>query len=267
MSVGISPSISKQEFRWNLYVQNHILIHIIRHAEGLHNVSTIGINTRDPYLTTNGIRQCAELQKAFPYMDKLAWVAASPMKRTIQTAALTFAPYIGAGPGHPILLVADLHESGNYPCNMGSPISELSREFGRLIDFRAYVGQNWFVKGSDADLPRVLTQRGIRARTIIRNIIHLCDSDCHIAVVTHGNFIPYLTGDYSDAGVSRGTRFWRNTEWRSYQFVDETLQDPNAALRETDESLQRHGAAKSNYAGRDAIRGMAYINEAIVVVP
>jgi hypothetical protein len=38
---------------------------------------------------------------------------------------------------------------------------------------------------------------------------------------------------------------WRNCEYRTYQFVDPTGQDPDAQLRETDESWRRrHGSLK-----------------------
>lgn len=38
---------------------------------------------------------------------------------------------------------------------------------------------------------------------------------------------------------------WKNCEYRSFQFIDPTGQDPNAEMRETDESWRRrHGSLK-----------------------
>ena len=52
----------------------------------------------------------------------------------------------------------------------------------------------------------------------------------------HGQFLHYLTEDWVDYGNVPGTS-WRNTEFRSYTFVDGD--EDNASIIETNESKER----------------------------
>ena len=54
-------------------------------------------------------------------------------------------------------------------------------------------------------------------------------------VVTHGGYLHYFTEDWEGNEKFTGTG-WENTEYRSYEFVDETFKDPAASLVETRES-------------------------------
>ncbi|RWA04348.1 hypothetical protein EKO27_g10755, partial [Xylaria grammica] len=67
------------------------VIHLVRHAQGYHNLSRENQWIRDPDLTELGKAQCAELCKKFPYHDKITHLVASPIRRTLFTCQLSFA--------------------------------------------------------------------------------------------------------------------------------------------------------------------------------
>ncbi|KAI0130974.1 histidine phosphatase superfamily [Daldinia grandis] len=241
-----------------------VTIHIVRHAQGPHNVSREAVQFRDPYLTAEGLQQCAGVQKRFPFNIDL--IISSPQRRAIQTALICFGKFVAAGLR--IELLADLQEAGgNLPCNVGVDVATLEKEFGPVI-ITDSLDDNWHQTGLSSD-PAHLRERAQRARVDIREVAldmfqspgsQSSSQDIHIAVVTHSIFIPYLTSDFSG-----GMNYYRNAEWRSYMFGDLKGTDNIAALVETDQSLQRRGAtrpsASQNVTGQDSIS--AYVlNEA-----
>ncbi|KAI0853896.1 histidine phosphatase superfamily [Daldinia vernicosa] len=234
-----------------------VTIHVIRHAQGPHNVTVQARMTPDPHLTAEGLQQCARVQQTFPFA--IDAIISSPQRRTIQTALICFGSFV-AGGLRPQLL-ADLQEPGNLPCNVGVDLKTLEQEYGPIIN-TDNLDDHWYrtTTALSSD-PTQIAERAQRARRVIRErAVSMLQSvegqpgnhDIHIAVVTHSIFIPFLTGDYSG-----GTRFFRNAEWRSYTFSDLKGTDDIAALVETDQSLQRRGATRpqptQNVAGRNAI--------------
>jgi broad specificity phosphatase PhoE len=79
---------------------------------------------RDPGLTPLGKKQCLTLRTSFPYHDDIDIVLASPMKRTIETALIGFAPAL-AKPDVSFLLVPHAQEISAYPCDVGSERGDL----------------------------------------------------------------------------------------------------------------------------------------------
>merc|ERR1712072_756100 len=108
-------------------------LHIVRHAEGFHNSSKGGEGIHDPLLTEKGQEQCRKLCKDFPHHDKIELLMASPMKRTIQTCKISFAPVVERG--QRILLMPLAQESSDEPMDTGSTDEEITKEFGDLVDF------------------------------------------------------------------------------------------------------------------------------------
>lgn len=88
-------------------------LHLVRHAEGYHNVAYHGESIHDPFLTDHGVEQCKELRDTFPYHDLVDLLMASPMKRAIQTCKLSFQPCVDRG--MTILLVPLAQEASNEP--------------------------------------------------------------------------------------------------------------------------------------------------------
>jgi broad specificity phosphatase PhoE len=116
------------------------VIHIIRHAEGTHNVNRqykdeINIDAR---LTEKGIAQCQDLAAAIAdspshHVHNAELVITSTMTRCIQTALKAF-PMLVEKPEIPVLAHESLRETVNYACDRRRPISQTRQEFPR-VDF------------------------------------------------------------------------------------------------------------------------------------
>lgn len=81
---------------------------------------------RDPSLTQLGTKECLTLKNTFPHHDDVDIVMASPMKRTIQTAILSFGPSLSKS-DVPFLLVPHAQEISAFPCDVGSDREYLDR--------------------------------------------------------------------------------------------------------------------------------------------
>ncbi|KAI8635626.1 phosphoglycerate mutase-like protein [Xylariaceae sp. FL1651] len=214
------------------------VIHLVRHAQGYHNLSAENQWIRDPDLTDHGKKQCEELCKKFPYQDKITHLVASPMRRTIYTCILSFAPAVKAG--KKIIALPDAQEVSLYPCDIGTNLNQLKQEFGDLVDFR-FVSEDWNRKTPDSKYYPESQKLEARARSVriwLRDLIKDAEADAQVVLVTHGGFLHFLTEDWSGINPGRGTG-WENTEYRSYKFADQTGQDPNASLEELPESRRR----------------------------
>jgi broad specificity phosphatase PhoE len=170
-------------------------IHLIRHAQGYHNLSIENESIHDPDLTPLGEEQCAAVREAFPHHDKLTRLVASPLRRTLYTGILCF-----GGPEHlyPIVPLDVLQEVSGSPCDTGSEPSRLAEEFGDRVEVRG-LSPSWTDKGPDSKFePQLdkLMARGKEARRAIRSLLGSLDGDEHIAVVSHGCFLHFLTDDW-----------------------------------------------------------------------
>lgn len=116
---------------------NQKLVHLVRHAQGFHNVSKLRIHLRphDAHLTPAGEEQCAALCATTAAL-RPALIVASPLTRTLQTATLCFGSQLAAleASGAPLTALEDVRETCNYACDGRRPISQISPEFPR-VDF------------------------------------------------------------------------------------------------------------------------------------
>jgi broad specificity phosphatase PhoE len=106
-------------------------IHIIRHAEGTHNVhkqykAEINLDAR---LTDKGVAQCEALAASQDITSNVDLVVTSTLTRCIQTALTSF-------PGLAIPFVAheSIRETINHTCDRRRLISQISQEFPH-VDF------------------------------------------------------------------------------------------------------------------------------------
>lgn len=99
--------------------------------ESLHNLQD-SHHLRDPLLTGTGKAQCKELQKEFPFLRNVEVVLASPLRRTIQTAAYVFAPELEARQ-LPIVLVPNAQEISHLTCDLGYEAAITKGEAPKLI--------------------------------------------------------------------------------------------------------------------------------------
>lgn len=73
---------------------------------------------RDAVLTAKGKEQCRTLSVAFQHHGEIETVFASPLRRTIQTAALSFGPVLSR-PEVAFVLLPALQEVSNIGCDVG----------------------------------------------------------------------------------------------------------------------------------------------------
>ncbi|KAI1644162.1 phosphoglycerate mutase-like protein [Daldinia loculata] len=214
------------------------IIHLVRHAQGYHNLSEANQQIRDPDLTPLGESQCDELCKRFDAHDKITHLVASPIRRTILTCLRSFTPAVKAG--KKVIALPDAQEISTLPCDIGSDPSKLKEEFGELVDFHL-LHEGWNDKSSESKYhptPANLEARSRAARVWLRDLVNKAGDDAQVVLVTHGGILHFLTEDFDGVKLERGTG-WDNTEIRSYEFKDPTGQDPEATLKETQPSWRR----------------------------
>ncbi|KAK3939078.1 histidine phosphatase superfamily [Diplogelasinospora grovesii] len=230
-------------------------IHLVRHAQGFHNLTTINHQIRDPELTPLGKQQCATLCKGFPHHDKITHLVSSPMRRTLYTCLLSFAP-AAKRPGMKVIALPEVQEVSCLPCDTGfSPrrlVAEFETDSAHLgaVDF-SRVDDRWNDKTEKSPWAPDMTKLETRARNarvwlreLGRTYEQETGRDAHIVVVTHGGILHFITQDWDGVMPERGTG-WDNTEYRSYRFADPEGKDEEAKLQETDVSWRRRrGSAK-----------------------
>ena len=152
----------------------------------------------DPELTALGMKQCQRAMETFPFMDDIAIILSSPLRRALQTALFTFQPlYIR---GLKLIPWSALREWGNGASNIGSAVAEMEKEMAALpVDLRL-LNDGWELetdeeeKGAERsnivrkdlfDLGEILLTGG--AWKGIRMKKHA--GPVHIMVVSHGGFL------------------------------------------------------------------------------
>ncbi len=227
-------------------------LHLVRHAQGYHNLSVANQNMPDPLLTPYGKHQCEQLQSTFPYTSLIDAVFASPLKRTLQTGLLSFSSIISQKT-LTVLAVPEIQETSDFPCDTGSDKAELEEEFKNQPVDLSRVHKGWNSKtGRWAPTAAAIEERCRVARRLLRE-----RKEEHIVVVTHGGLLHYFTEDWTDmdkfhgesvdcddyiresaaADFERAGTGWANTEVRSYIF--DPVSGDNASLVETEESRRR----------------------------
>jgi broad specificity phosphatase PhoE len=159
-------------------------IHLVRHAQGLHNVTTENTKFSDPLLTPKGKQQCTELQRTFPHHRGIDLIVSSPIRRTLYTSLLSFHDDIKTK-GLRIIALPELQETTALPCDTGSHPVELDNEFaGEPIDF-ALVQPGWNDKTAAkwAVNDETIARRAQEAREWLYQ-----RQEMEIVVVTHGSF-------------------------------------------------------------------------------
>lgn len=123
-------------------------------------------------------------------------------------------------------------EASSAPSDTGSEPEVLLQEFPDAVDFD-HVKHGWYLhEGDYATDPAPLNARAAKLRRWIRD-----RPEKEVALVSHGFFNHYLTGDVDEKG-EQTTPWWEETELRTYVFVEGS---EVAIIRETEESLMRRG--------------------------
>lgn len=192
-----------------------VTIHLVRHAQGLHNLCRENESIHDPRLTELGEQQCETLRAQFPHHKQVTRLFASPLRRTLQTCLLAFGyrDTEDTLQQPPVVAIPEFQEVADSPCDTGSESAVLKQEFQSLVDLHCvYDGWNstsewvsWPVKAE------ALRARATKARKVLREMLQYAGDDDHVVVVTHGAFLHFLTNDYHGVQPARGnTPTWNN---------------------------------------------------------
>ncbi|KAJ5364403.1 phosphoglycerate mutase family protein-like protein [Penicillium cataractarum] len=201
-------------------------VYVIRHAQGEHNVND-SHHLRDALLTETGKSQCKELQEKFPFLQDVEVILASPLRRTVQTVAYTFAPELEKRQ-IPIVLVPKAQEISSLACDVGHDAEVTITEAPKLI---AEAVPSWDASNLDTTLvdDSWNSKRGIYASNLsavhqraaeMRNWIYN-RPEKHIALVTHGGFLHYFTEDWTGYVQGKGTGYL-NCEYRKLEFTEDS---------------------------------------------
>jgi broad specificity phosphatase PhoE len=227
------------------------IIHCVRHAQGFHNLSIASHAIRDPLLTPFGQQQCEELQHNFPHHENVELIVASPLRRTLYTALLSFEDDI-KNKNITVVALPDTQETSDLPCDTGVPVQDLAHEFegqpvdlslldetwgqkqsrwaptAKAIEARAKAARQWLMARGEKEV--VLVTHGKSSDALIKHIA------LHELSQISGGFLHYFTEDWAGCDKYAGTG-WANTEYRSYSFVESG--DGEAHLKETADSYKR----------------------------
>ena len=170
-------------------------IHLFRHAEAHHNAED-NIHIRDPLLTPEGIRQCQGIIHQYNYLRRPTLILVSPLRRCIDTALYAFHPDFNPDvqeffPPPRILAMPHLQETTENPCDTGSTLELLKKQYGEHVEFNEmfFTSNDWLMKSGTcfANDNILLSRRS----EFVRNVI-LQQTDDEIIVVTHGDFSHFL---------------------------------------------------------------------------
>lgn len=123
---------------------------------------------------------------------KVQLLLASPLRRAIQTCQLSFAPCIERG--LVISAVPHAEEVSDTPSDTGSPVEVLREEFGE-VNFE-FLKEKWYLReGEFATDAKAVNERAKKLRKWIKQ-----RPEKEIALVSHGFFNHFLTGEVDDKG-------------------------------------------------------------------
>lgn len=154
------------------------LLTLVRHGEAEHNIDRRH-HLPDTHLTTRGESQCQTLCQRFPTSPAIDLLVSSPLRRTLETTLIGFAPQAAA---LGIEVVPELQECSAMPCDTGSAVEVLQAdERFRGIDFSRCVdgwNSNQGIWGADS---AALKERARLARNWLKG-----RDEPHVVAVLHG---------------------------------------------------------------------------------
>ena len=170
----------------------------LTHSQGYHNLSIANHALHDPSLTPYGEEQCRRLNQYFPDHQNVELLVASPIRRTIYTTLLSFEP--GVKRGLKVIALPELQETSDLPCDTGSDLATLHKEFHDQPVDLSLVHTGWNSKtGKWAPDAEAIATRCREARQWLKS-----RPEKEIVVVTHGGFLHYLTEDWTGSSKFRG---------------------------------------------------------------
>lgn len=126
-------------------------IHLIRHAEGVHNISVDNHGIHDPLLTERGREQACDLATKLAMLQQdgtveIELILASPLRRTLNTALMAFEPQLQRNQPGCIYAWPDVQEVSDIPCDSGSALSVIKAAYGSESVNFSLVEEGWEIK-------------------------------------------------------------------------------------------------------------------------
>ncbi|KAF1945486.1 phosphoglycerate mutase [Clathrospora elynae] len=213
---------------------------LIRHAQAQHN-ATQDWSIPDPPLTDLGEQQCRELQESLKQSDignQVELIVVSAQRRTLQTATIGLDWLIKKGVE--VLPSALWQENADKPCDIGTPLPIISKEFPQY-DFSG-VDKSFPDKTTNLITnPYAFTQKAILARgqTCLKELYNRPEKV--IAVVSHSGFLRTAVCQ----------RMFFNADWRVFTFDEQDMakRDGIFVLREGEETERRGGGMGRSHVG------------------
>lgn len=217
-------------------------VHLVRHAQGFHNICKENEVLRDPGLTDEGKTQCGELQKRFPCHAGVELIVSSPIRRTIYTSLLGFEQDI-KNKGLTIVALPELQETSDLPCDTGSSPDALAKEFANDPVDLHLVHHGWNVKtGKWAPAEQAIAERARVAREWLRS-----RHEKEIVVVTHGSYWAFR--DVQSVAIA--TTFSRLRAWYGCQpKIRSLIQESQAAFCTTSQTTTTTSRSSPALVGR-----------------
>ncbi|KAJ5110378.1 Histidine phosphatase superfamily clade-1 [Penicillium argentinense] len=174
-------------------------IHLVRHAEGLHNLRS-DLNIPDAPLSQRGWYEAQELGRRFikDNSNVVCAIVSSPLRRAIQTSLAAFPRILNSalspedrGRAVKLVLYANLQEISDYPANTGSSLSKLENEFPEIAPQIHHLDPKWYIKsGSNSPLPDFKAVILEELNRILESLT--TTEEPEIIVVTHQGIISLL---------------------------------------------------------------------------
>jgi broad specificity phosphatase PhoE len=206
---------------------------LVRHAQALHNVAG-DWSFQDPKLSELGEEQSRELHeslKASKIGNEVELIVVSAMRRTLQTATIGLDWLIKKG--IKVMPDANWQENADKPCDTGSPIGVMEKEFPDY-DFST-VDPTYPDKTTNlSQNPYAFTQKAILARgqTCLKALYERPEQV--IAVVSHSGFLRTAVCN----------RMFFNADWRVFTFDEDAMaqgSEKKFILKESEETEGRGG--------------------------
>ncbi|KAI1377578.1 phosphoglycerate mutase-like protein [Hypoxylon crocopeplum] len=198
---------------------------LTRHAQAEHNVD-LDYSIPDAPLTPLGKKQAASLARLIPGLQKEADVIiSSPLKRTLQTTYLGWAPAIERLGGlKNVVCLPQAQECNNLPCDTGSSREALEADPEFAVFNLEPLTPDWNSKrGFWAPTEEALYNRARYVRQFLREW-----PEHNIVLVAHGDILRRITADPKTRQPSPYP--WKNAEVRIFEFDPLTVETEDCFL-------------------------------------
>ncbi|XXG98356.1 carboxy methyl transferase for protein phosphatase 2A [Hypoxylon texense] len=186
---------------------------LTRHAQAEHNVD-LDYSIPDAPLTPLGKKQAASLSRQIPDLQKEAdLIVSSPLRRTLQTTTLGWAPAIErlGGPRN-VVLLPQAQECNALPCDTGSSREALAADPEFAVFDLDPLTPDWNSKeGVWAASEAALARRARAVRQFLRG-----RPERSVVLVAHGDILRRITAR-PETGPRSGYP-WKNAEVRIFEF-------------------------------------------------